>query len=94
MIYIANSGSNLIRQVLLDTSGIIRTFAGNGLTTYNGENIPATSSGISVYSVCGDSDGNLFLSNGNGDFRIRMIKMVSLVLLRGTARVEACLVRL
>jgi sugar lactone lactonase YvrE len=68
--YIADTGNNRIR--LVDTDGIITTFAGNGVTPFNGDNIPATSAAFgNPVDVKGDSVGNIFFPIGG--HRIRMV---------------------
>lgn len=43
-VFIAESFNNRVRKV--DSNGIISLYAGAGTTTYNGDNIPATSAGL------------------------------------------------
>ncbi len=60
-----------IRKV--NTSGIIQTFAGNGINLYNGDGGPATAAGIgNVQCVVVDDLNNLYLTDENHG-RVRKI---------------------
>lgn len=61
-VYIADGGNARIRKV--DKTGIISTFAGNGVSTYIGDGMPATSAQFSP-SAClkFDSEQNLYFSD-------------------------------
>ena len=60
-LYIADSANNRVRKV--DPSGIIRTYAGNGLPLFSGDNGPATSAGLARPSgVALDQAGNLYIA--------------------------------
>ena len=55
--YLGDSGNNRVRKVTV-SSGIISTFAGTGVGTYNGDNDQATSATLSnPYGVALDSAG-------------------------------------
>ncbi len=72
-IYLADAGNNRIRKI--DTSGIINTIAGNGLTGYAGDGGPATSAVFSIYGLWGlavDFAGHVFTTDYN-NHRVRMI---------------------
>src|SRR3989338_708550 len=70
-IFISDKGANKIRKVTPD--GLIYTVAGNGNISYNGDNIPATSAGISLPDgIAMDSQGNLFIAESGND-RIRKV---------------------
>ena len=69
-IFIAD-GNSRIRRVDA-TTNIITTIAGNGIPTYNGDNIPAILSQLHPWSLAFDKNGNLFVSDHN-NHRIRMI---------------------
>lgn len=74
--YIVDALNNRIRKV--DTSGIIRTVAGNGLPLFSGDGGPATSAGFSIVGtaihqgVVVDHAGNIYLTD-SGDNRIRKV---------------------
>ncbi|MGA8102850.1 MAG: choice-of-anchor D domain-containing protein, partial [Candidatus Acidiferrales bacterium] len=60
-LYIADSYNSRIRKV--DNNGIITTVAGDGTSLYSGDGGPATSAGLSVWSVAVDSAGNLYIAD-------------------------------
>ncbi|MEO5924722.1 MAG: hypothetical protein ABIR70_12935 [Bryobacteraceae bacterium] len=62
-LFVCDYNNGVIRKIDL-TTGIITTVAGNGTFTYNGENIPATQSGMSPFDLAIDSDGNLYIADG------------------------------
>ena len=68
-LYIADAGSNRIRMV--DTSGIIHTFAGNGNNAHTGDGGPATSASLNTPSALAfDPGGNLVIADtGNHEIR-------------------------
>ena len=62
-VYIAQGGDNKVRKV--DTNGIIRTVAGNGIAGYTGDGGPATNANITLAWGTGmavDSVGNIYLA--------------------------------
>jgi trimeric autotransporter adhesin len=64
-IYIGDTGNNRVRRVDAAT-GIITTVAGNGTLGYTGDDVPATSTGLSgPMDVTVDSAGNLFIADSN-----------------------------
>jgi uncharacterized protein (TIGR03437 family) len=68
-LYIADFSNNRVRKV--DTKGTITTVAGNGISRYTGDNVPATSTGLAlVVSVTLDSAGDLYISE-----RVRIRKV-------------------
>ncbi len=70
-LYIADRGNSRIRKV--DTSGVITTVAGTGISGTTGEGGPATSARIaSPWGVSVDSSGNIYMAEGSG-FRIRKV---------------------
>jgi trimeric autotransporter adhesin len=77
-IYIADNQNNRIRKV--DTStGIITTFAGNGVGGYNGDNIAATTAELHQPNGIGfDKYGNLFIADNNNN-RIRMVNTSGII---------------
>ncbi len=73
--YIGDSGNNRIRKVATD--GIITTVAGTGSSSYNGDNIPATSADLNnPYNCQGDTLGNLYIADNN-NYRIRMVSVTT-----------------
>jgi trimeric autotransporter adhesin len=71
-LFIADSGNNRIRRVDAKT-GVINTIAGNGVTTFNGDGIPAITAGIlGPTSIAIDREGNLFIAD-IGNNRVRRI---------------------
>jgi hypothetical protein len=61
IMFIADSQNSRIRWV--DTNSIISTFAGNGGSTYNGDNIPATAASIYLPTDAkGDTAGNIYVA--------------------------------
>ena len=70
-IYIASTAANTIRVV--DTSGNIHTFAGNGTSGSNGDGGPATSAEISnPQGVITDNNLNVYIADSSGG-RIRVV---------------------
>ncbi len=60
-IYFADAYNNRVRKI--DTAGIITTVAGNGDTTYNGDNIQADSATIyDPHAVAIDAQGNMYIT--------------------------------
>jgi len=75
-LYICDWDNARIRKVTLST-GIVTTFAGNGISGYFGDNGPATNAMISKSSgLCFDNCGNMFFSDEN-NARIRRIDAVT-----------------
>jgi hypothetical protein len=69
--YIADRGNQRVRKVA--TTGIITTVAGNGVSGYNGDDIPATSARLRTpYSLAVDSHGNLFIADYDNE-RVRKV---------------------
>ena len=68
-LYIADAGSNRIRMV--DTKGIIHTFAGNGNNAHTGDGGPATSASLNTPTALAfDPSGNLVIADtGNHEIR-------------------------
>lgn len=69
-LYIADQANNVIR--LLTPAGKISTYAGDGLSVYNGENLPATQAQFAPQALALDSRGNLYVSD-LANHRIRKI---------------------
>ena len=71
-VYIADKNNNRIRKVTVST-GIISTFAGNGIRTYSGDGGAATNASIAYPSgVTIDASGNVYISD-NQNNRIRKV---------------------
>ncbi|MBW2596747.1 MAG: hypothetical protein JRC93_12420, partial [Deltaproteobacteria bacterium] len=69
--YIVDTYNQCIRKV--DASGIITTVAGDGISGYNGDGIPATGASLNYpYSVAVDTWGNLYIDD-MGNYRIRKV---------------------
>jgi len=74
-IYICAAGNNRIRKVTTD--GVINTIAGNGNTTFNGDNIPATAAALNnPQSIALDAAGNVYIAD-RGNSRIRKVTVGS-----------------
>jgi uncharacterized repeat protein (TIGR01451 family) len=56
--------------------GQIRTIAGNGSSSWTGDGVPATSTGLSAVGVALDANGNLFIADSNNN-RIRRVDAVT-----------------
>ena len=71
-VYIADKNNDRIRKVTVST-GIISTFAGNGIRTYSGDGGAATNASIAYPSgVTIDASGNVYISD-NQNNRIRKV---------------------
>lgn len=71
--YIADAFNNRIREV--NTSGVITTVAGDGVASYNGDNIPAVSA--ELYTPAGvavDAAGNIYIADTYNN-RIREVNV-------------------
>jgi hypothetical protein len=69
--YIAEITNRRVRRV--DLAGNIQTVAGNGGTGYQGDNVPATQTSLSLpYGITLDSGGNLYIA----DFSNRRVRKV------------------
>ena len=73
-IYIADGDNYRIRKV--NTSGIITTYAGNGINGYSGDGSAATASEISPNGVTVDKIGNIYISDCN---RIRKVDTLGII---------------
>ena len=70
-LFIADFGNQRVREV--NTSGTITTVAGNGVTGYNGDNIPATTAALNfLEGIALDSSGNLYIAD-RGNNRVREV---------------------
>ena len=68
--YVADAGNSVVRRIAVD--GTINTIAGNGISTFAGDNGPATSAQIDPVAVALDSQGNLYIADGF-NYRIRKV---------------------
>jgi sugar lactone lactonase YvrE len=76
-LYVADSGNNRVRKV--DTAGIIRTFAGNGLPGDMGDGGPATSARLSAPTTLAfDGQGNLYIFD-SGNNRVRRVAVDGII---------------
>ena len=69
-LYIADFLNYRIRKI--DPNGIITTVAGNGNGVFNGDNIPASTAGLTCSGIELDTYGNLYIADG-GNNRIRKV---------------------
>ena len=75
--YFADIENNRIRRISAD--GIISTIAGTGVSTYNGDNIPATNANLfSPSGVAVDQSGNVFVTDSRNQ-RIRKIDNTGMI---------------
>jgi len=66
-LFIADTGNNVIREVVKATGNII-TFAGNGTAGYSGDNGPATDAELqAIRGIAVDSAGDLLIADGLAD---------------------------
>jgi sugar lactone lactonase YvrE len=78
-VYVSDSDDNVIRKLTVLT-GIIATFVGNGQSSYNGENLLATSASLSgPRGIFLDSSSNLYVADTN-NHRIRKIDVITKVI--------------
>ena len=73
--------SNLIRRI--DTGGVITTVAGNGITGYNGDSIPAIAAAIDVASFALDTADNIYIADGS-NHRVREVVSGIIYTIAGT----------
>jgi trimeric autotransporter adhesin len=77
-LYINDLSNYVIRKVSAST-GIISTFAGTGVSGYNGDNIPATDAQLGgVQDISFDTAGNLYLVD-QVNFRVRKINTSGII---------------
>ena len=74
-LFISDYGNSRVRKI--NTTGIISTVAGSGISGYSGDSGPATAAQISGPSaVVLDTSGNLYISSGNS---IRFVNAVGII---------------
>ncbi|MBE2290092.1 MAG: T9SS type A sorting domain-containing protein [Chitinophagaceae bacterium] len=61
------------RIMKVDTFGMIRTFAGNGVMASIGESIPATAASVIAVRISMDHNNNMYLSEWTGSHKVRKI---------------------
>ncbi|MBL7690540.1 MAG: T9SS type A sorting domain-containing protein [Flavipsychrobacter sp.] len=69
-LYISDARSRIMK---VDTFGIIRTFAGNGVIASAGDGIPATAASVIAVKICMDRENNMYLSEWTGGHKVRKI---------------------
>ena len=69
-IYLADGGNARIRKI--NTSGIITTIAGNGITGYGGDNGDPLLANLFPIGVAIDKTGNIYIADRNS--RIRLVR--------------------
>ncbi len=65
-IYFADEGNRRVRKIIAST-GIITTIAGNGTTSYSGDGVAATSTGIDAGDVALDAAGNVYITDATNN---------------------------
>ncbi len=76
-VFIADANNQRIRMI--DKSGIVGTFAGNGVAGYNGDNIPAPASELNIPKrIAVDHSGNLFIGDINNN-RVRKVDHTGII---------------
>jgi len=76
-LYIADNGNHRIREI--PPSGIISTFAGNGIPTYGGDGGPATAASVQYPAgMAFDGAGNFFLADYYNN-RIRKVNTAGII---------------
>ncbi len=77
LIYILDSGNNVLRQV--SSAGVITTIAGNGNAGYDGDHGPATSATLNdPMGLTLDAVGNLYLSDTGNDV-VRIVSTTGII---------------
>ena len=75
-VYIADNLNSRVRKV--DTTGIITTIAGNGLTSFSGDGGPAINAELDARSVAVDNSGNIYIADYSSG-RIRKINNAGII---------------
>jgi len=76
-IYVSDSYNSVVR--VINTSGIISNFAGNGVSAYSGDGGPATNASfIQPFGIALDSAGNIYISDHSA-FVIRKVNTAGII---------------
>jgi uncharacterized protein (TIGR03437 family) len=76
-LYIADKANYRVRKV--SASGVISTFAGNGIEAFAGDGGPATSASLSTPTgVAVDASGNLYIADEN-NLRVRKVSVAGVI---------------
>ena len=76
-VYIADFSHNRVRVV--NTSGIISTFAGNGVATFGGDHGQATAAQLfNPSAIATDKKGNVFIAE-QANYRVRMVNAAGVI---------------
>jgi trimeric autotransporter adhesin len=76
-IYISDLQNGRVRKV--NTTGVISTYAGNGVSSYSGDGGPATAAELRYpYGLALDNTGNLYISD-NSNNRIRKVDAAGII---------------
>jgi sugar lactone lactonase YvrE len=72
---------NNYRVRIINVSGIISTYAGNGSVGYSGDNGPSTAAQIIPSGVCADDTGNIYIADATmGEQRIAKVNAVTKII--------------
>lgn len=76
-VYVADYLNNRIR--IISTTGIIITFAGNGIASYSGDGGPATAAELNnPYGIATDTSRNIYIADFNNN-RIRLVNTSGII---------------
>jgi len=76
-VYIGDADNNVIR--LVNTAGIIHTFAGTGVASFSGDGGPATAATMNIpQAIYGDNAGNLYIPDTRNS-RIRVVNAAGII---------------
>ena len=76
-IFFCDAFNNRVRKI--DTFGIITTVAGNGMTAYNGDNIPATAAALyAPHCIVLDAAGNMYITDFE-NHRVRKVNAAGII---------------
>jgi trimeric autotransporter adhesin len=74
-LYIADGANNRVREVVFNAvgGGVITTVAGDGVDGFNGDNVVATATGLSLpLGIAAGADGALYIADSDAN-RIRRV---------------------